>query len=211
VEPAAKTGLASQRLALMLGFFLLGAGIAAAAINYERLPELAAYLRGEHAIASAPDARVPAPHPSYDKPVRPAPAPAARFSAVDGDSLRSNGQDFRIVGIDAPELSQRCARNGQEWACGRAAHERLKELVARGDVRCEAQGRDRYGRTLARCSAGGADIGETLVREGLALDFMQGGYAGTERDARAAKRGIWAGEFDLPQDHRRRSQPRAAR
>jgi endonuclease YncB( thermonuclease family) len=140
-----------------------------------------------------------------------APMPASSYRAVDGDSLRDSSGDIRLLGIDAPELSQRCSKNRGEWACGRAAHERLKQLVARSDVRCEAQGRDRYGRTLARCSADGADIGETLVREGLAVDFMQGGYERQERDARIARRGIWGGDFDLPQEHRRRQPPRAAR
>lgn len=164
-------------------FVLVAAAVAGAALLYERWP-------GEAAIA---------------------PLPASSYTAVDGDSLRAGGEDIRLMGIDAPELSQRCSRNGREWACGRAAHERLKELVARGEVRCTAEGRDRYGRTLARCSAGGADIGETLVREGLALDYMQGGYAPTERDARAARRGVWAGQFDRPQEHRRRQPPRAQR
>jgi endonuclease YncB( thermonuclease family) len=197
----------AERFALALGFFVLGAGIAAAAINYQRLPELAAYLRGERAAAL--DDRVAAPHPDYYKPVRP--LSSERYAAIDGDSLRSGNEDIRLLGIDAPELSQRCSKNGQEWACGRAAHERLKQLVMRNDVRCEAKGRDRYGRTLARCSAGGADIGDTMVREGLALNFMEGGYERHERDARIARRGIWAGEFDLPQEHRRRTQPRAQR
>jgi endonuclease YncB( thermonuclease family) len=195
-----------ERLALLLGFFVLGAGVAAAILNYHRLPELTAYLGGTRSVASVND-RVPAAHPNYYKPVHPSALPAYR--AVDGDSLRNESGDIRLLGIDAPELSQRCRRDGKEWACGRAAHERLKQLVAKNDVRCEANGRDRYGRTLAHCSSGGTDIGEVLVREGLALNFMQGGYERHERDARAARRGIWAGEFDLPQEHRR--QPRAQR
>jgi endonuclease YncB( thermonuclease family) len=137
-----------------------------------------------------------------------APQPAS-YRAVDGDSLRNGNGDIRLIGIDAPELLQRCRKNGKEWACGRAAQERLKQLVARSDVRCAPQGRDRYGRTLARCSAGGTDLGDTMVSEGLALNFMQGGYERHEREARIAKRGIWAGEFDFPQEHRQR--PRASR
>lgn len=144
-----------------LRYGLVAVAAAAAALLYERWP-------GEAAIA---------------------PQPAASYRAVDGDSLRNGSGDIRLVGIDAPELSQRCTKNGKEWACGRAAHERLKQLVARSDVRCSAQGRDRYGRTLARCSAGGADIGDTMVSEGLALNFMKGGYERHERDARVAGAG----------------------
>ncbi|HEX5778067.1 MAG TPA: thermonuclease family protein [Xanthobacteraceae bacterium] len=181
-----------RTLSRVVGFLALVAFIAVATINYDR------WSRSAAAVPEKPSSVVP--HSLL-----------TRFSAVDGDSLRRGNEDFRLVGIDAPELSQRCLQDGREWACGRAAHERLKQLVARGDVQCAAQGRDRYGRTLARCSAGGTDIGETLVHEGLAVDFMQGGYARQERDARIARRGIWTGEFDLPQEHRRGSPPRAQR
>lgn len=150
--------------------------------------------------------------PPLSKIVRHSPELSGRtFSAVDGDSLRSGGEDFRLLGIDAPELRQTCTRAGRSWSCGREAHARLRTLVAGGGLVCTPQGRDRYGRTLARCRAGGRDIGETMVREGLALDFMGGGYGAVEREARAARRGLWAGEFELPQDWRRRSGPRAAR
>lgn len=198
-----------ERVALVLGFFVLGAGIAAAALNYQRLPELAAYLREERSVASLDD-RAPAPHPSSYQPTR-RPSALARYTAVDGDSLRNGSGDTRIAGIDAVELHQTCRNaTGRVWNCGREAHQRLRALVSRG-VACRAEGRDRYGRTLARCHDGERDIGETMVREGLAVDFMGGGYAAAEREARQARRGIWAGEFDLPQEHRRRAQPRAAR
>lgn len=210
-KPARPRGLA-ERFALVFGFFVLGAGIAAAAINYQRLPELAAYLRDGRTVAVHDD-RVPAAHPSYYEPVRPLPGPASapRFSAVDGDSLRNNAGDTRIAGIDAVELRQTCRNaSGGIWNCGREAHQRLRALVSRG-VDCRPEGQDRYGRTLSRCYDGDRDIGETMVREGLAVDFMGGGYAAAEREARQARRGIWAGEFDLPQDHRRRQAPRAQR
>ena len=140
-----------------------------------------------------------------------APSPVASYRAVDGDSLRNDAGDTRIAGIDAVELRQTCRNaSGGVWHCGREAHQRLRALVSRG-VDCRPEGRDRYGRTLSRCYDGERDIGETMVREGLAVDFMGGGYAAAEREARQARRGIWAGEFDLPQDYRRRSRPRAAR
>jgi endonuclease YncB( thermonuclease family) len=183
-----------RTLGRAIGFLGVVAFLAVATITYDRWSGSLTAVAGKPATPNV---------------VRPSPAPLLRYMAVDGDSLRNGSGDIRLLGIDAPELSQRCRRDGKEWACGRAAHERLKQLVARNDVRCEANGRDRYGRTLAHCSSGGTDIGEVLVREGLALNFMQGGYERHERDARAARRGIWAGEFDLPQEHRR--QPRAQR
>jgi endonuclease YncB( thermonuclease family) len=46
------------------------------------------------------------------------------------------------------------------------------------------------------------------VREGHAVDYYQGGYQAAEREARTARRGLWRGDFERPQDWRRRH-PRA--
>jgi len=74
-------------------------------------------------------------------------------------------------------------------------------------VACSARGRDRYGRTLAICSAGDiADLGEALVRDGYAVDYRRytSDYLAAEDEARAARRGIWQGDFERPEDWRRR-------
>ena len=46
--------------------------------------------------------------------------------------------------------------------------ERLKSEGATGTVRIERQGVDRYGRTLARVTVNGRDVGAYLVSRGLA-------------------------------------------
>jgi endonuclease YncB( thermonuclease family) len=138
------------------------------------------------------------------------PANAARtpvsisVTAIDGDSLRSGKEDIRLLGIDAVELYQTCRDDrGRDWACGREAHAKLRALVGNGSVNCTASSRDRFGRTLAKCSAGDvADVSEAMVRAGYAVNFMGGSYASAEAEARAAKRGIWRGSFDRPQDWR---------
>jgi endonuclease YncB( thermonuclease family) len=133
-----------------------------------------------------------------------------RVTVIDGDSLRAGNDNIRLIGIDAPELRQSCRdEHGREWTCGRAAKARLAALIGGAEVACTARGHDRYGRTLAVCSAGDiADLGETLVREGYAVDYYQGGYQAAEREARTARRGLWRGDFERPQDWRRRH-PRA--
>lgn len=134
-------------------------------------------------------------------------------TAIDGDSLRVGNQEIRLSGIDAPELFQICRdQHGREWACGREAHVRLLALLSGGMVDCASSAKDRYGRTLATCSAGPvADIGEAMVRAGLAVNFMNGRYQAAEAEARTEKRGIWRGSFERPQDYRRRSAGRADR
>ena len=132
-----------------------------------------------------------------------------RFSAIaiDGDSLRTAGKEIRLAGIDAPELFQTCVHeDGGTWACGRQAHAFLRGLVSRGTLTCTSTSTDRYGRTLATCSAGDiADIGDAMVRAGYAVSFMSGiGYWPAELEARYHRRGIWSGTFDQPWDWRRR-------
>jgi endonuclease YncB( thermonuclease family) len=60
---------------------------------------------------------------------------------------------------------------------------------------------DQYGRTVATCSAGGADLGEWLVRSGLALDwpqFSKGRYDAAQRIAEHTGRGVWKGSYVEP-------------
>lgn len=127
-------------------------------------------------------------------------------TAIDGDTLRSSNDEIRVVGIDAPELFQTCRdEQGRDWACGREAHSFLQALVSRGALACTSNSTDRYGRKLATCSAGPiADVGEAMVRGGHAVNFMDGRYEAAEAEARGAKRGIWRGSFERPQDWRRR-------
>jgi endonuclease YncB( thermonuclease family) len=134
--------------------------------------------------------------------------PGAKIVTIDGDTLRAgDGAKYRIFGIDAPELRQTCTEaNGKSWLCGRAAKAKLTTLIKDGNVNCEARATDRFGRTVAVCSAEGVpDLGEALVRDGYAIDL--GGaagnpYASAETEARDAKRGIWRGTFDRPSDWR---------
>lgn len=133
---------------------------------------------------------------------------ALSVRVIDGDTLHTQDEKIRLAGIDAPELSQTC-RDGsaREWSCGQAAKERLAALVSQGSVTCSARGQDRYGRTLAVCAAGSeADLGAALVRDGYAVNYDRytSDYAAAESEARAARRGIWQGAFERPEDWRRR-------
>jgi endonuclease YncB( thermonuclease family) len=133
--------------------------------------------------------------------------PDAEIVSIDGDTLRAaNGAEYRIYGIDAPELKQTCKEaNGKSWLCGRAAKVKLTKLIKPGGVTCKARSKDRYGRVVAVCSATGVpDLGEALVRDGYAIDLASEGnpYADAEAEAREAKHGIWRGTFHTPSDWR---------
>lgn len=83
----------------------------------------------------------------------------------------------------------------------------LSDALRGAQVRCEEVGRDRWRRSVAVCYVGGVDIGGEMVRQGYALDwprYSKGAYAGEQAEARSAGRGLWAGEFEVPWEWRRR-------
>jgi micrococcal nuclease len=81
---------------------------------------------------------------------------------------------LRLAGVDAPELR---SRDPELRALAARARDRLAELCGDRVVWCRCEGRDRYGRALARLQPGGPGeargVAETLADEGLAR-----GYAG---------------------------------
>ena len=121
--------------------------------------------------------------------------------AADGDTLTLDGHRIRLAGIDTPEMMQVCKRDGADWRCGVAARSRLAEFLRAGPVTCRTQGTDKYNRWLARCETAAGDLGERMVREGLAVAY--GGYEDEEQFAKAERKGLWGAEFDMPQQWRR--------
>lgn len=119
---------------------------------------------------------------------------------VDGDSLALGKRRLRLKGIDAPELKQRCRKDGHEYGCGIEAASFLRGLVGRHPVDCKGEGIDRYRRDLVRCRAGGVDLNATMVRSGHAIAF--GDYELAEIEARSARAGLWAGDFQRPKQWR---------
>jgi endonuclease YncB( thermonuclease family) len=127
--------------------------------------------------------------------------------AIDGDSLEMRGHEFRLRGIDAPEYRQTCRdERGRGWACGREARRALAELIRRGTVVCTSSERDRYGRDLATCRAGDIDLNREMVRLGLAVTYIDPGASllMAEKEAKAARRGLWRGPFEKPSAWRER-------
>ncbi len=98
-----------------------------------------------------------------------------RYSCVvDGDTIWFQGAKIRLVGIDAPELSN------PAWAAeaerGAAATQRLQQLMNAGpfDLVPIDRDTDRYGRLLRDVIRGGVSLGDTLIAEGLAVPFGGG-------------------------------------
>jgi endonuclease YncB( thermonuclease family) len=125
--------------------------------------------------------------------------------ADDGDTLWHGKKRVHLLGIDAPELSQTCLDAvGRRQLCGRDSRDHLRRLIATGSVTCTMEGKDRYQNDVGVCVVGGIDLGRDLVQHGLAVvDRAAPRYFAEEREARMARRGIWAGRFIDPAAYRR--------
>lgn len=112
---------------------------------------------------------------------------AAVAGAIDGDTLDWNGSRWRIAAIDTPE-------RGEPFY--KAAKDRTAQLIASG-VQCRDTGeKPSHGRLIGLCTVGGVDLGLILVSEGLAAAChnrpLSRPYVAAEKEAQAARRGIWA-------------------
>lgn len=130
-----------------------------------------------------------------------------RASVIDGDTIEIHGQRIRLFGIDAVESRQRCERNGKAWNCGRDAAFALADRIGTSTIDCQGDERDRYGRLVAVCFKGGEDLNRWMVEQGWAVAFRRYSldYVEAEAAAKAARRGLWSGRFEMPWDWRRRS------
>jgi len=174
------------------GAVLLLAGIAAWQAGPWRAPgaDLPRVIYGEPSAAPPADAR-----------------PTLRATAVDGDTLAAGETRLRLHAIDAPEIGQTCSRSGRTYPCGEEARRAMARILGAGAVACTGDGHDRYGRRIVRCTnAAGLDIGAALVAEGWAIAFRRFGedYVAQEEEARRRRLGLWAGQFEPPEEFRRR-------
>lgn len=123
---------------------------------------------------------------------------------VDGDTIEMSGQTLRLIGIDAPELAQPCQRAGKPWACGTWSRDALRARIKGRDLFCVGNDQDRYGRWLVTCRLGDQDLGQTLVRSGIAFAYRRysTAYVPDEALAEGESRGLWSGTTETPEDYR---------
>ena len=115
---------------------------------------------------------------------------------ADGDTLtvltpQRREVKVRLDEIDAPE-------NGQDW--GTRSQQNLSRMACGRTVQVDVSGQDRYGRSIGRVRSGGVDVNAAQVRQGAAWayrDYQKDRQLLVlERDARAARRGLWAMPLD---------------
>jgi len=134
-------------------------------------------------------------------PLRTLPAPQS-FSGIvthvaDGDTLDvTSGQrvvTIRLEGIDAPERAQPFSAQARTF---------LRVLAFSQRATVKGKETDRYGRLVARVIVGGKDLSEEMVAAGLAWHYVKyssdARLAALEKQARAARRGLWADPSAMP-------------
>ena len=151
--------------------------------------------------------------PEEPEPAAPGiPVPAAAQQAtvvrlVDGDTVQLRGRGVgplpadrtrvRILLIDTPEVHE------QQECFGEEASDRAAQLLPDGSsvqVEADRDREDRFGRSLLHVwNADGVNVGEALVREGLAeVLFLRPNdrylrqFEAAEQQARSAGRGLWS-------------------
>lgn len=128
-------------------------------------------------------------------------------NAQDADTIKFDGQTYRLDGVDAPETDQGSA--GAVYPCGRMAAGELAKLIGDQTAHCEDNGPDtRYkNRRVGVCHVpDGTEINRWLVQQGWAINFepsAKGRFKADEDDARTGQLGMWKGCFVAPHDFRR--------
>jgi endonuclease YncB( thermonuclease family) len=115
----------------------------------------------------------------------------------DGDSLTvfvdRHEVKVRLADIDAPELKQ---------AFGQRSKQSLSDLCLTKNATLEDQGRDRYGRTIARVRCADVDANREQVRRGMAWVFdryvKDRSLYADQSAAQAAIRGLWGDPKAMP-------------
>ena len=134
------------------------------------------------------------------------------IAIADGDSLELRTADrrrvgVRLFGIDAPEGSQ---------ACGHESRDALKREIRGRPLELRVVETDQYGRLVGDLYRDGTWINEALVSQGWAWHFTRysdhPALTRAEREARAARRGLWRDPHPTPpwiwrQRHPRGDQP----
>lgn len=186
-------GFSVQKLGFAALAVLGVAGVAGAAYHYG-LPSMPDF--GWSSASSTKEVR-------RTEPVADSSKLEGRAVVLSGDRLRVDGKLVVLDGIEAPEAGQVCQRKSGTWRCGAAARDALSALVRGRNVACDVLAEDESEKR-GRCYAKGADLAETLVRNGHV--FAEGGffsrYASLEGEAQDRELGLWAGAVERPQDFR---------
>ncbi|MGK2952606.1 MAG: thermonuclease family protein [Thiobacillus sp.] len=143
---------------------------------------------------------------------RAAPLAGVVIVVIDGDTVLFKPDHYkptsrafmkvRLADIDAPEQNQ---------PHGEAATETLKALALNQRAQLDIVATDTYGRKVGRLTVGSQSVNREMVRRGFAWASTRYrrdvGLLEAQREAHAAKRGLWQDATPTPPWVWRRAQP----
>jgi endonuclease YncB( thermonuclease family) len=127
-----------------------------------------------------------------------------RVTVIDANTLAfEDGRKIQAAGVaDAPDLEQKALNDGKLYPCGKEAADFLKKLIGDRPVSFYAFGNrletDDKGRLRGSCFVDEISLDKELVRNGWALAHHSG-MTPYEIIAREKKRGLWRGQFVIPE------------
>ena len=136
---------------------------------------------------------------------------------VDGDTVHINKNKFRLEGIDAPEMRQKCKKESlnisfiigftfyKDYNCGKDSKEKLKSKIRGSEIKCIFTTKDRYKRYIATCYKEKTNLNQWMVRNGYAIAYRRYSkkYIPDEDFAKDNKLGLWQGMFMSPEKCRK--------
>ena len=136
---------------------------------------------------------------------------------VDGDTVHIKNYKFRLEGIDAPEMRQKCKKEYlkissivgftfyKDYSCGKTSKEKLMDKINGSEIKCISTSKDRYKRYIATCFKEKTNLNQWMVRNGFAIAYRRYSkkYVQDEDFAKENKLGLWQGEFMNPEKWRK--------
>ena len=136
---------------------------------------------------------------------------------VDGDTVHINENKFRLEGIDAPEMRQKCKKESlkisfiisfifyKDYSCGEVSKEKLISKIRGSKIKCIFTTKDRYKRYIATCYKEKTNLNQWMVRNGYAIAYRKYSkkYVPDENFAKENKLGLWQGKFMNPEKWRK--------
>ena len=136
---------------------------------------------------------------------------------IDGDTVHIGNYKFRLEGIDAPEIRQKCKKESfkisstigftfyKDYECGKVSKEKLIAIINGSEIKCIFVSQDRYQRYIATCFKGKTNLNQWMVRNGFAIAYRRYSkdYVQDEEFAKEKKLGLWRGKFMSPEKWRK--------
>jgi len=94
---------------------------------------------------------------------------SGKAKIIDGDTIKINGNNIRLLGIDAPEKNQICFKKGESYNCGTSSTKALKKYVGKKILKCIYFEKDKYGRILLE--------GKLIVDQNFTFTYAKDDYS----------------------------------